>query len=136
MTHRDRGDHRNTHYPGKWIVSFRVRTDHPVQPLLYLSISKRYQLSSTDPPDLDGNPDTRVTGHPSPVTLVPGHFFYFFWRELIFFRKKMEKNVFALCFFSLSLSFSLFLSLFLSFYVHVVWVLFSLINFTKVTCEG
>jgi hypothetical protein len=28
----------------------RVRTEHPVQPLLYLSISKRYQLSSTDPP--------------------------------------------------------------------------------------
>ncbi len=28
--------------------------------------------------DLDGNPDTRVTEHPSPVTLVPGHFFIFF----------------------------------------------------------
>jgi hypothetical protein len=34
----------------KWIVSVHVRTDHPVQPLLYLSISKPYQLSSTDPP--------------------------------------------------------------------------------------
>jgi hypothetical protein len=41
---------RNTHYPGTWIVTVRVRTDHPVQPLLYLSISKPYQLSSTDPP--------------------------------------------------------------------------------------
>ena len=28
-------------------------------------------------PDLDGNPDTRVTGHPSPVTLVTGHFYLF-----------------------------------------------------------
>ena len=27
---------------------------------------------------LDGNPGTRVTGHPSPVVLVTGHFFYFF----------------------------------------------------------
>jgi hypothetical protein len=26
-----------------------LRTDYPVQPLLYLSISKPYQLSSTDP---------------------------------------------------------------------------------------
>ena len=48
--HRDRGGNRSTHYPGKWIVSVRVRTEHPVQPLLYLSISKPYQLSSTDPP--------------------------------------------------------------------------------------
>jgi hypothetical protein len=37
-------------YPGKWIVSVRVKTEHPVQPLLYLSISKPYQISSTDPP--------------------------------------------------------------------------------------
>jgi hypothetical protein len=27
-----------------------VRTEHPVQPFLYLSIFKPYQLSSTDPP--------------------------------------------------------------------------------------
>ncbi len=38
-----RGGNRNTHYPGKWIVSVSVRTDHPVQLLLYLSISKPYQ---------------------------------------------------------------------------------------------
>ncbi len=44
------GGNRSTHYPGKWIVSVRVRTEHPVQPLLYLSISKPYQLSSSDPP--------------------------------------------------------------------------------------
>ncbi len=47
---RDRGGNRSTHYPGNWIVSVCVRTEHPVQPLLCLSISKRYQLSSTDPP--------------------------------------------------------------------------------------
>ena len=34
----DRGGNRSTHYPGNWIVSVRVRTEHPVQPLLYLSI--------------------------------------------------------------------------------------------------
>ena len=42
VTHRDRGGNRSTHYPGKWIVSLCVRTEHPVQPLLYLSISKPY----------------------------------------------------------------------------------------------
>jgi hypothetical protein len=47
---RDRGYNRRTHYPGKWIFSVRVRTEYPVQPLQYLSISKPYQLSSTDPP--------------------------------------------------------------------------------------
>jgi hypothetical protein len=65
---------------------------------------------------LDGNPDTRMTGLGCPVTLVSGHsfyIFYVFWRELIFF-----------------------LFLFLSLSVHTVWVLFSLINFTKVNCEG
>ncbi len=36
---------------------------------------------------LDGNPGTRVTGHPSHVTLVPGHFFYFFY---IFFFKSLK----------------------------------------------
>jgi len=41
-----RGGNRSTHYPGKWVVSVCPRTDHPVQPLLYLSISKPYQLSS------------------------------------------------------------------------------------------
>ena len=60
---------------------------------------------------LDGNPGTRVTGHSSPVNLVPGHFFYFFYiflGELIFLRKKMEKNcVFSLFFLSFSLYFSL-----------------------------
>jgi hypothetical protein len=61
---------------------------------------------------LDGIPGTRVTGHPCPGTLVPGHFFIFlflfFWRELIFLGKKMEKNcVFSLFFLSFSLYFSL-----------------------------
>jgi hypothetical protein len=79
--------------------------------------------------NLDGNPDTRVTGHPSPVTLVPGLFF-FFLAGVKFFEKKNGKK---LCFLSV---FSLFLSLFLSFSVHTDWVLFSLINFTKVSCEG
>ncbi len=50
FTQRDRGGNGSTQYPGKWIVSVRVRTEHPVQPLLYLSISKPHQLSSTDPP--------------------------------------------------------------------------------------
>jgi hypothetical protein len=40
---------RSTHHPGKWIVCVCVRTEDSVQPLLYLSISKPYQLSSTDP---------------------------------------------------------------------------------------
>jgi hypothetical protein len=44
------GGNSNTHYPGKWLVSVRVRTEERVQPLLYLSISKSYQLSSTDSP--------------------------------------------------------------------------------------
>jgi hypothetical protein len=49
---------------------------------------------------------------------------------ITFFEKKNGKK---LCFLSV---FSLFLSLFLSFSVHTDWVLFSLINFTKVSCEG
>jgi hypothetical protein len=44
-----------------------------------------------------------------------------------------QKNGKKLCFLSV---FSLFLSLFLSFSVHTVWVLFSVIHFTKVSCEG
>ena len=46
--------------------------------------------------------------------------------------RKRKKTLFSLCFFSLSLS----LSLFLSFSVHTLGVLLSLMNFTKVTCEG
>jgi hypothetical protein len=60
---------------------------------------------------LDGNPGTRVTGHPSPVTLVPGHFFYFFYiffGGITFFLKKMTKNfIFSLFFLSFPFSFSL-----------------------------
>ncbi len=48
-TNRDRGG-IGTHYPGKWLVSVSVRTEERVQPLLHLSISKSYQLSSTDSP--------------------------------------------------------------------------------------
>jgi hypothetical protein len=57
-----------------------------------------------------------VTMEPEPWALVPGIL-------------KEEK----LCFLSV---FSLFPSLFLSSYVHTLWVLLSLINFTKVNCEG
>jgi hypothetical protein len=70
---------------------------------------------------LDGNPGTRVTGHPSPVTLVPGHFLYFFYiffGELNFLRKKMEKNCVVSLFF---LSFSLYF--FLSLYTGVAYKL-------------
>ena len=56
-----RGGNRSTHYPRKWIVSVRrVRTEHPVQPLLYLSISKPYQLSSTDPRAINGELISRM----------------------------------------------------------------------------
>jgi hypothetical protein len=49
VTPPDRGE-RGAHYPGKWIVCVSVRTEYSVQPLLYLSISKPHQLSSTDHP--------------------------------------------------------------------------------------
>jgi hypothetical protein len=42
VTHRDRGG-IGTHYPGKWFVSVRVRTEERVQSSLNLSISKSYQ---------------------------------------------------------------------------------------------
>ena len=48
-TQRDRGGIGVHIHPGKWVVSVCVRTEDPVQPLLYLSISKPHQLSSTDP---------------------------------------------------------------------------------------
>jgi hypothetical protein len=48
---------------------------------------------------------------------------------VLFFGKKSE------IFFFLSV-FSFFLSLVLSFSVHTLWVLLSLMNFTKVSCEG
>jgi hypothetical protein len=64
-----------------------------------------------------------------PVTLVPGHFFW----EVGEFEKKKFKNFWKklkkLCFLSV-------FSLFLSFSVHTGWAVFSLINFTKVNCEG
>ena len=64
----------------------------------------------------------------------PSSFFYFifliFWWELIFCPQKNEKKH---CFLFV---FSRFLSLTLSFSVHTLWVLLSLINFTKVSCEG
>ena len=63
--------------------------------------------------DLDGIPGTRVTGHPSPGTLVPGHFifyFYFIFHFLFFYLGGSsffaEKKI---CFFSPSPSLSLFL---------------------------
>ena len=45
---------------------------------------------------LDGIPGTRVTGHPCPGTLVPGHFFilffYFFGGSSFFLRKKVSRQ--------------------------------------------
>ena len=77
---------------------------------------------------------TLVPGHQGTAALGPGPraFFYFilFLAGVHFFLKKNETK---LCFLSV---FSLFLSLFLSFSTHTVWVLLSLINFTKVSCEG
>jgi hypothetical protein len=57
---------------------------------------------------LDGNPVTRLTGHPIPVTLVSGKFFYLiflFWRKFIF---SNFFNNFLSVSFSLSPSLSLF----------------------------
>ena len=54
------------------------------------------------------DPDTRLTGHPIPVTLVSGKFFYFiflFWRKFIF---SNFFNNFLSVSFSLSPSLSLF----------------------------
>jgi hypothetical protein len=52
----------------------------------------------------------------------------FFFRGSSFFFKKNKKKLYFLSFFSLfSLSFSL---------VHTLWVLLSLMNFTKLRCEG
>ncbi len=84
---------------------------------------------------LDGNPDTRVTGHPSPVTWCQGIFFIFFIFLVVnfFLKKTFEKNEKKLCFLSV---FPLFPFLFLSFSVHTDWVLFSLISLTKISCEG
>ena len=75
---------------------------------------------------------TLVPGHQGTAALGPGpraffyFYFYFFWREFILFKKKLKKK-FSLFFLSFSLSFSL---------VHTLWVRFSLMNFTKVKCEG
>ena len=80
--------------------------------------------------------DPWYQGDRAPLPWNPGTraFFYFFIFIFLagvnFFGQKIGKK---LCFLSV---FSLFLSLFLSFSVHTVWVLFSLINFTKVSCEG
>jgi hypothetical protein len=78
-------------------------------------------------------PLAQGTTAPEPWALVPGHFFilfyFLFWREFFFFTRNKKKH----CFLSV---FSLFLSLFLSFSVHTRWVLLSLIDFTKVSCEG
>ncbi len=59
---------------------------------------------------------------------------FFFWREFFFFSFSLTFSLSL--YFGGSSFFSLSLSLFLSFSVHTVWVLFSLINFNKVNCEG
>ena len=86
-----------------------------------------------DSQGLRWDPWYQGTRAPEPWALVPGHFlFYFifyFGGSFFFTKKKWKKN----CFLSV---FSLFLSLVLSFSVHTLWGLFSLINFTKVNCEG
>ena len=80
--------------------------------------------------------DPWYQGDRAPLPWNPGTraFFYFFIFIFLagvnFFGQKNGKK---LCFLSV---FSLFLSLFLSFSVHTVWVLFSVIHFTKVSCEG
>ncbi len=51
---------------------------------------------------LDGNPDTRVAGHPGPVTLVRGHFFL---EGVHYFSRFFSLSLFS----SLSLSLSFFL---------------------------
>ncbi len=50
VTQRDTGGIGALIHAGTCFVSARVRTEDPVETLLYLSISKPYQLSSTDPP--------------------------------------------------------------------------------------
>jgi energy-coupling factor transporter transmembrane protein EcfT len=75
-------------------------------------------------------------GHQGTGALGPGPraFFYFmlifYFGGSSFFSQKIKKKH---CFLSV---FSLILSFFLSFSVHTLWVLLSLINFTKVSCEG
>ena len=114
------------------LKKFRLEWDNEKPPQW---ISKRGRRRGVVWP-FDGNPDTRVTGLGYPVTLVTGHFLIFFYIFLagdFFFEKKWKKLSFLSVF---SLFLSVFLSLFLSFSVHTVLVLFSLINFTKVSCEG
>ena len=83
--------------------------------------------------NLDGNPGTRAPGHRIPGPWSQGiflfYFFNFFGGSSFFSQKYGKKH----CCLSV---FSLFLSLFLSFSVHTLWVLLSLMNFTKLTCEG
>jgi hypothetical protein len=43
VSHRDRGGDGSTHYPGKWIVSLCVRTEHPVQPDTTLTVFVNFQ---------------------------------------------------------------------------------------------
>ncbi len=68
---------------------------------------------------------TLLTGQQYTPALYPSNrafflfFIFIFWREFIFFKKKI---IFSLFFLSFSLSFSL---------VHTLWVLLSLMNFTK-----
>ena len=52
-TQRDRGVIGTHIHPGKWFVSVCVRTKDLLQHLLYLSISKPYQQSCTDPRDIN-----------------------------------------------------------------------------------
>jgi hypothetical protein len=74
--------------------------------LSFFSLKKNYDMSTTRP-------------------LCPSNKAFFCSREFIFFQKKLKK--FFLSFSSFSFSFSL---------VHTLWVLLSLMNFTKVRCEG
>ncbi len=84
--------------------------------------------------DLRWDPWYQGTRAPQPWDLVQGYFFILFSFNFFdgssFFSQKNDKKH---CFLSV---FPLFLSLFLSFSVHTLWVLLSLMNFTKVTCLG
>jgi hypothetical protein len=82
--------------------------------------------------DLDGIPGTRAPGYRSPGPWSQGIFlfyFIFYFGGSSFFSQKIKKNIVFSLFF-------LFLSLFLSFSVHTLWVLLSLLIFTKLSCEG
>jgi hypothetical protein len=99
---------------------------------MYLRVYDNRDTSRQSAP-LRWDPWVQGTRAPEPWALVPEHFFiylFFILAGVLFFSQKNKKKHCFLSVFSLSLSLSL------SFSVHTLWVLLSLINFTKVSCEG